>query len=136
VRDYVLDANALFRYFTDGPGAETVEKLLEEANREGTNLRIAATNWGEVWYTLAKRRGNRSAEQLGRLLDTLPIQIVDADRLQAEAAAKLKSGFGLPYVDCFAAALAGKNGIVVTSDADFKRIPWLKTLSLPSDKPS
>jgi len=137
MKDYVLDANALYRFFLNGPGADTMERLLEQARREGTNLRMSAPNWGEVYYGIARRGGYAHAEEAGRLLERLPVVIVDADRALAEAAGRIKAGYGLPYADCFAAALAGKTGIVVTADVkDFKKVPWVKTLALPASKPS
>lgn len=42
---------------------------------------------------------------------------------------------GLLYADCFAAALAGDRGLVVTSDAkDFREVPWVQLLELPSGR--
>ena len=58
-----------------------------------------------------------------------------ADMALTETAAQLKAGYGLPYVDSFAAATAGKTNILVTSDVkDFKKISWLQLLALPQHK--
>jgi len=137
MKDYVLDSNALYRFLTGGPGADIVEGLMEQATREGGNLRMAAINWGEVYYAVARRSGYRAADDAGRQLEEVPVLIVDSDRGQAEAAGRIKAGYGLPYADCFAAALAGKTGILLTADVkDFKKVPWLKTLALPVARPS
>lgn len=137
MKDYVLDASAMYRFLIDGPGADTVEQILQQANREGMNVRMAAINWGEVYYAFARRGGYADADEAGRRLDRLPVLVVDADRNHAEAAGRIKAGYGLPCADCFAAALAGKTAVVVTADVkDFKKVPWVKTLALPAAKPS
>jgi len=137
MKDYVLDANAMYRFLVEGPGFDIVEKLLEDASREGTNLKMSAINWGEVYYAIARRSGYLDADEASRLLDDLPVLIVEGDRACAEAAGRIKAGYGLPYADCFAAALAGKTGILVTADVkDFKKVPWIRTLALPAAKSS
>jgi len=50
-------------------------------------------------------------------------------------AAQLKAGHGLPYADCFAAAMAANGEILVTSDfKDFKKVSRLHILPLPQHK--
>ena len=69
-------------------------------------------------------------------LNIPPILLVDADQSQAEAAGRVRAGYGLPYADCFAAVVAGKQGIVVTADVkDFRKVPWVKTFALSPHKP-
>ena len=66
----------------------------------------------------------------------LPLNIISADEPITEAAAQLKAGYGLPYADCFAAAITGKTNILLTADVkDFKKISWLQLLPLPQHKP-
>ena len=61
----------------------------------------------------------------------LPLTIVLAAEPLTEIAAQLKSGYRLPDADCFAAAVTGKNNILVTTDVkDFKNVTWLKLLPL------
>jgi hypothetical protein len=54
-----------------------------------------------------------------------------ADHAVTAAAARLKLDYGLPYADCFAAATAGRTGVLVTADPDFARISWLRVLAPP-----
>lgn len=64
-------------------------------------------------------------------VDLLPVSIQSADSDLTLSAAKLKATAALPYADCFAAALAGKDGTLVTADVkDFNRVPGLKILAL------
>jgi predicted nucleic acid-binding protein len=135
MRRHVLDANALYRFLTDDAGAEIVEQVLEEARRKKHPVLMSVINWGEVYYTMARTVGYKKAESIMHAAESPPIVLVEVDRAQAEAAGRIRAGYGLPYADCFAAVLAGKDGVLVTSDVkDFKKIPWVKTLPLPAHK--
>jgi predicted nucleic acid-binding protein len=132
---YVLDANALYTYFRKRQGFEIVASLFHDALASGEHLLISSINWGEVYCAVARQRGYREADRVSQLLALAPLTIVDADRSLAEFAGRIKAGYGLHYADCFAAALAGKTGVVVTADVkDFKKVPWVKTLALPAAK--
>ncbi len=92
---------------------------------------MSVINWGETLYALA--RGIGFAEARVVLANAQPmLLVVDVDQPMTEAAARLKTEYKLHYADCFAAALAGRTGLVVTADPDFKRIRWLRTLTLPA----
>lgn len=132
---HVLDANAVYRFLRNGPGAELVEQVFKAARHSDTTVLMSVINWGEVYYTLTKRIGLADATIALRELDHLPLAILEANLEQTRVAAGLKSAFGLPYADCFAAALAGRDGVVVTADTkDFRRIPWLQVLELPAHR--
>jgi len=132
MRAHILDANALYRFLTKTAGADVVADLFKRALREGQPLLMSVINWGEVFYTLARNLGFERARRIMAEAEILPLTIVDADKSQVEAAAGLKAGYALAYADCFAAALAGKDGVVVTADPEFKaRIKTLRILALP-----
>lgn len=129
---HVLDANALYRFLTGGPGAEIVNRLFKEARDAEQPLRMSVVNWGEVYYTIAKAQGFAETSSIMARVSLLPLGVVDADRAQTARAARLKAGHGLPYADCFAAALAASSDVLVTSDAkDFRKVPGLHVLPLP-----
>ena len=132
MKPYVLDANAVYRFLRNAPGSEIVDKVFKDARRADSMVLMSVVNWGEVYYNLTKRVGRSVAETALTQLGNLPLSIVPAHIEHARAAAELKGTFGLPYADCFAASLAGKEGVVVTADVkDFRRIPWLQLLELP-----
>jgi len=132
---HVLDANALYRFLTGGPGAETVSRLFKEARDADKPLRMSVINWGEVYYTIAKAEGLAETARIMDRVKLLPLSVLDADEAVTARAAQFKAGHGLPYADCFAAATATKDNILVTSDAkDFKKIPGLHILPLPEHK--
>jgi predicted nucleic acid-binding protein len=135
VKVYVLDANALYRFLTDGPGANIVNRLFKAARDAKQPLRISVVNWGEVFYTIAKGQGFAETERIMDQVKLLPLVVLDADGTVTGQAARLKAGYGLPYADCFAAATASKDDVLVTSDAkDFKKVPGLQILALPAHK--
>ena len=130
MRPHTLDANALLRFLTRGPGAEIVERALNAAHDAGRAVSMSVINWGEVLYTVAKGVGFEEASSTLAKVQPL-VSIIDADQAVTAAAARLKLDHGLPYADCFAAVTAGRTGVLVTADPDFARIPWLRVLALP-----
>jgi predicted nucleic acid-binding protein len=132
---YVLDANALYRFLTGGPGADTVNRLFREARDAEQPLLMSVINWGEVYYTIAKVEGFVETAHIMDRVRLLPLAILEAGETVTAQAAQLKVGHGLPYADCFAAATAARDGVLVTSDAkDFKKISGLHVLPLPEHK--
>jgi len=132
---HVLDANALYRFLTGGPGAEIVNSLFKEARDAQQPLRMSVINWGEVYYTIAKSEGFMETVRVMDRVKLLPLTVLDAGEAVTARAAQLKAGHGLPYADCFAAATAAKDDVLVTSDAkDFKKIPGLHVLPLPEHR--
>ena len=135
MKTHVLDANALYRFLTGGPGAEVVSRLLREARDAQRPLRMSVINWGEVYYTVARAQGFAETKKVMDRVKLLPLVICGADESVTTRAARLKAGYGLPYADCFAAATAEPGDVLVTADAkDFRKVPGLNTLPLPEHK--
>lgn len=131
---HVLDANALYRFLIDGPGAAIVNDLFESARDQEQPLRMSVINWGEVYYTIAKAQGFAETAQIMERVKLLPLTLIDAGEVVTAQAARLKAGYGLPYADCFAAAIADKDGVLVSDVKDFRKIPGLQILPLPPYK--
>ena len=123
-RRYVLDANALIGFFEDRQGtAGRVERLIEEAAHQDVPLLMSAVNWGEVFYTVWRARGEAKARQAEASLLEMPITVIAADRERASRAGALKQKHGLGYADAFAAELAIERGAwLVTADPEFARL--------------
>lgn len=65
----------------------------------------------------------------------MPLAILDVGESVTTRAAKLKAGHGLPYADCFAAAIVEPGKVIVTADAKgFRKIQGIQVLSLPPRK--
>jgi predicted nucleic acid-binding protein len=123
-RRYVLDANPLVGLFKDRKGiAEKVERLLHDALVGELPLLMSAFNWGEVFYTEWKYRGEVNAREAEVKLRQLPIAVIPADLDRATRAAALKQKHNLGYADAFAAELAIERGAwLVTADPEFSRL--------------
>jgi predicted nucleic acid-binding protein len=130
MKTYVLESSALMTFFEDRPGADKVEELLAKAADAKRPLLMSAVNWGEVYYSIWRARGEKAAEAKRREIAQLPVDVVGVDLELAHLAAILKAQHNLPYADCFAAALAQARKVpLVTSDKDFERArSALKTL--------
>lgn len=133
-RRYVLDANALIGFFEGRRGAaEKIRHLLGEAARQDVPLLMSAVNWGEVFHTEWRARGESRARQAEAALLEMPIVVIGADRERASRAAELKQKHGLGYADAFAAELAIEHGAwLATADPEFAKVgKGLSIYSLP-----
>ena len=120
MKTYVLDASALMTFFEDRPGADKVEELLAKAAEAKRPLAMSVVNWGEVYYSVWRARGEKAAAAKLHEIAQLPIDIVGVDIELGKLAASLKAEHNLPYADCYAAALAqARKATLVTSDKDF-----------------
>lgn len=136
MRTHVLDASALYRYLTRGPGHEVVANVFRDAEKAGTPALMSAVTWGEVYYKLVKLVGlAKTDNSLTGMGAELPLKLVNVEPKDAIKAARMKAQHNLPYADSFAAALTGSDHVLVTSDVEhFNRVPRLRLLKLPSAK--
>lgn len=132
MKEYVLDANALVRYFRGGEGAAKVETLLVQADKGVARLCISAVNLTEVLYVSARYLGMDTAQQAVRAIQNL-VEFVPADEAQAHAVARIRTSYKLGIADSFAAELAlRRNATLVTADPEFAKIgKQIKILALP-----
>ena len=123
-RRYVLDANALIGFFEGRSGVvEKVRNLLGEAARQDLPLLMSAVNWGEVFYTEWRARGEAKAREAEASLLEMPIAVIVIDRERASRAAALKQKHSLGFADAFAAELAIERGAwLVTADPEFQKV--------------
>jgi len=123
VRRSVLDASAVISFFEDRSGAEEVEKLVAEGLAGKAELFMSVVNWGEVYYSAWRARGQVAARQMAAEISQFPIQIMVADFELTKSAAELHAKYKLPYADCFAAALSKLcKAQLVTADQDFAKV--------------
>jgi predicted nucleic acid-binding protein len=123
VKRTVLDASALISFLEGGSGGARVEELVAESVAANRELLMSLVNWGEVYYSAWRTRGQVAARQTAAEISQLPIQVVDADFELTKSAAELRAIYKLPYADCFAAALSKKwKAELVTSDRDFVKV--------------
>ncbi len=128
----VLDTHGLLVFLEKEPGFEKVKSLFVAALEEDNNLLMTSVNFGEVYYIILREFGEKKVVEVEKIIQTLPIEIVDVDLQLAREAARFKAVKKISYADCFAAALAKlREGEVVTGDKEFKvvegevKISWV-----------
>jgi predicted nucleic acid-binding protein len=132
VKEYVLDANAVLRYFVDsqGQGSDKLRALFEQAERGQAHLSMSVVNLGEVLYVLLKYVGDVRARHCIQVLQHAAT-MVEADVAQALGAAEWKQKYKLGCADSFAATLAvSLQATLVSADPGFERlgktIKWMR----------
>jgi predicted nucleic acid-binding protein len=136
MRAHVLDANAFYRFVTDGDGAEIVADIFKQAKSatpvEATVM-MSVIAWGEVYYTVVRHIGIAKAENLlEEARRRTGIDLVRVETEDAVKAGRLKAQYNIPYADAFSAVLAGTQNIVVTADEEhFSRVPKIRMVKLP-----
>lgn len=128
----VLDAHGLMVFLEKETGFEKVESFFVAAIEKDNHLLMASVNFGEVYYIVLRECGEEKANEIEKIIKTLPIKIVDVDIQLAKEAGRFKALHKLSYADCFVAALAKLHrGEVITGDKEFKalekeiKISWL-----------
>ena len=117
----VLDSWAVLAYLEDEPSADSIEDIMAQAHDAGVPLFMSVINAGEVWYSVARRRSEKDADECLKDLHDLGITLMDAGWNLTRRAADFKRKGRIAYADCFAAALAKMNGApLVTGDREFE----------------
>jgi predicted nucleic acid-binding protein len=134
VKEYVLDANAVLRYFgvSEGQGTNKVRALFEQAERGQARLSMSVVNLGEVFYVLLKHVGEPRARHYIQVLQHVAT-MVEADVALALGAAEMKHNYKLGYADSFTAMLAVTlKATLVSADPGFEKLgKALKWVRLP-----
>lgn len=119
----VFDSWPLIAYLQGEAATQRVIDILKTAHAQGSSLAMSTVNAGEVWYIIALRNGAENADRAIAVIRSLGIDIVDADWTITKIAARYKTGGGISYADCFAAALAKQtNATLITGDREFKKV--------------
>jgi ribonuclease VapC len=133
MKNLVLDSYALMAYFEDEPGADKVQRLLEQSEQGKVGLLMSIVNWGEVYYSLCRSKGAEKAEDALLIIEQLPIKLVDVDKDFMYKVSQLKAHHAIALGDCFAAALAiERHCPVITGDKEFEKlgnllaVEWLR----------
>jgi len=119
----VLDSWALLCYLEQEPGFEKIIELFEKAVESTKPLLMCIVNWGEVYYQVLRRFGEQKAQEVERLIQTLPIILIEANKELTREAARIKATRRMAYADCFAVALARlKKAELYTGDPEFRAV--------------
>lgn len=119
---YVLDAHPIVGSYRGESFRPAVQRLIEGAKQGSVAFRLTSVNAGEIVYGVERALGRTAGEfVLEEIQDWT--EIVAADLELSLRAAWLKLRGGISYADCFAAALAHRDGLpVLTGDPEFRRV--------------
>ncbi|MBI3695015.1 MAG: type II toxin-antitoxin system VapC family toxin [Acidobacteria bacterium] len=103
------------------PARSWVQALMDSAESRQIDLTMSMVNAGEVYYRLARQRGQHYARTFWDDFQTGPTRLVEAPNWLILEAAQWKSQHPISYADAFAVATARwERGALVTGDPDFK----------------
>ncbi len=123
---FVFDSFALLTYFQAEPAALKVKEILTQARNEDAVVFLSVINLGEIVYTVERKLGRETSQEILHDILTLPLQIVEVTLDSVLSAAHVKAGFPVSYADAFVVALAQETeATVVTGDPEFKRVESL-----------
>ena len=116
----VLDAWALLALiFKEEPAASKVKEIFENKQFTSISVYISWINLGEVYYTIARRKGLEAAKAVLDDIQILPIRLQLPSKADILAAATIKSKHRVSYADAFAVSLAQKvKGTILTGDPE------------------
>ena len=116
----VLDAWALLALiFKEEPAAKNVRDVLKRKAATKSSAYMSWINLGEVYYSIAHRKGLNVANETLDDIKMLPIRLQEPSKSDILAAAAIKSQYKLSYADAFAVSLAQKiDGIILTGDPE------------------
>ncbi|MGB9920512.1 MAG: type II toxin-antitoxin system VapC family toxin [Moorellales bacterium] len=128
---FVLDAYAVLCYLQDEPGADEVERLLEQARAGRIRLLLPWVNLGEVYYRTCRTLGERKAQEVLAVVKEWPVTLLAADETLTVAAAGVKAGHALSYADAYAvAACLVHKAALVTGDPELETVEATLRLSI------
>ncbi len=120
---FILDSFSLLTLFLNQTGSGIVLNHLDNAANGGYFHLLSGINFGEVYYTVLRRKGERAAEEIRATIRSLPIEVIMPGFDVMISAARLKADGGLSYADCFAAALAlERDTPILTGDREFENV--------------
>jgi predicted nucleic acid-binding protein len=119
-------------YLNDEPGGKRVQEILALAQQEKVRICFCYINLGELLYLTERHRGLSQAQRVLALIESLPIQLLDATRELILDAAHIKARYAISYADSFVVAAAQQeNATILTGDPEFQstenlaKIEWL-----------
>ncbi|MBI3784422.1 MAG: type II toxin-antitoxin system VapC family toxin [Deltaproteobacteria bacterium] len=119
----VLDSFALLAFLFKEKGHQKIVDVFDQAAESDAAALIASPNWAEVRYIVQRKVGMGRWTEVRSAILALPIRVVAADQVLAEAAGALKAVKKMSLADCFAAALAQqREAAVYTGDPEFKAV--------------
>jgi len=133
---YILDSSAFFAMFEDEDGADTVQGLLEKAQKGDIIVFCSFISYTEVFYITYKEEGEDEAQSRIDMMNKLTVKRVDSSEDLGLKAGRLKANHRISFADAWIAATAKmKDAILVHKDPEFEELEnKIEMLKLPYKK--
>jgi len=127
----VLDTKPLIKLFAQEEGWDAVQKILAKVEAEEVEAAISVVTLTEVYYKyLQEKRPDLAKTRTDTLRYAIYLKKLEIGEDVAVKAGEFKGKYNVSVADAFIAASAYLEGsIVISDDADFKRIPEVETLT-------
>lgn len=126
-----MDTKPLIKLFAREEGWEAVQKILSKIEVGEIEAAISVVTLTEIYYKyLQEKRPNLAETRTEEIRYAMYLRKHEIDEEVAVKAGELKGKYKVPIADAFIAAAAYlERSTVISDDADFKRIPEIKTLT-------
>ena len=119
-KSFVLDTSALLTLRSDESGADRVQGLLAQAQRNQCRLLASFMTRMEVLYLVRREEGEDAAREALRLIDSFSMDWVSCESAILEKAAQIKSMGRISVADSWIAATASVlRATLVHKDPEF-----------------
>jgi len=127
----VLDTKPLIKLFAREEGWDGVQEILSKVEAGKIEAAISVVTLTEIYYEyLQEKRPDLAKTRTEELRYAIYLRKLEIDEEAAVKAGEFKGKYNVSIADAFIAAAAYFEGsIIISDDADFKRIPEIKTLT-------
>jgi predicted nucleic acid-binding protein len=127
----VLDTKPLIKLFAREEGWDTVQKILIRIESGEIEAAISVVTLTEVYYKyLHEKRPDLARTRTEELRNAIYLKKLEIDGEVAVKAGEFKGKYNVPVADAFIAAAACFEGaVVVSDDAEFKRILEIEAMT-------
>ena len=133
---YVLDSTAFLTLIEEEDGAETVQKLLEEAKKEQCIVFASFVSFTEIFYISLREKDEKEAKRRINLMNRLSMTRIESSSELGLIAGRLKAEHNISFADTWIAATAiFYNAVLVHKDPEFEQVEdKIEALKLPYKK--
>jgi predicted nucleic acid-binding protein len=127
----LLDTKPLIKLFSGEEGWDTVQKILTRVEAGEIEASISVVTLTEIYYKyLQEKRSDLAKTRIEELRYAIYLKKLGIDDDVAVKAGEFKGKYDVPIADAFIAAAAYFDGsVIISDDADFKRISEVKTFT-------
>lgn len=127
----VLDTKPLIKLFAKEEGWETVQKILSSVEDGEIEAVMSVVTLTEIYYKyVQEKRVDLARARVEALRYAVYVKKLEINEEAAVKAGEFKGKYGVPVADALIAAAAYfEDAVVISDDADFKKIAEIKTLT-------